>query len=64
MWVADVPVPVIVNDVVPAPVVEGTVTVRIELPSAVTLVGLNVPGTTAGGVVLPTFGGINTYKAL
>jgi hypothetical protein len=41
--VADAPVPVIVNVVVLAGVPAATVTVRVELPPAPTLVGLNVP---------------------
>src|ERR1043166_2150375 len=41
LCVADVPVPVTVKLAVVAPVDAGTVTVKVELPPAVTLVGLN-----------------------
>src|SRR5262249_15510023 len=43
LWVADAPVPVTEKLVVPAPTVDATVRVRVELPPAVTLAGLNVP---------------------
>lgn len=48
VWLADVPVPMIVNEVVPALVVASAVNVSVELPPAVTLVGLKLPLTPAG----------------
>ena len=48
VWVFDGAVPVIVRVDVLAVVPAGTVTVRVELPPAVTLVGLKVPVTPAG----------------
>lgn len=48
VWVADAPVPVIVNCVVLAPAVVLAVSVSVELPPAVTLAGLNLPVTPDG----------------
>ena len=48
VWVADVPAPVIVNDVVPNAGVSVAVSVRVALPPAVTVAGLKVPVTPVG----------------
>ncbi|HJQ02044.1 MAG TPA: hypothetical protein VJ851_10605 [Jatrophihabitans sp.] len=41
VWVADAPVPVTTNEYVPAVALESTVRVMVELPPAVTELGLN-----------------------